>query len=228
MASILSCLSSTASATSSSDKDRQDSMESCLSVFDSWISVAIAAVVIGLVLEYGPGFSRRLNAAIPPFVPKLGAVLVILGVASELGLHVLSSQTVSAIRGIQKTRDGMQQERIETLNKQTAVLQLDLEREKEKRGARILKKAQYDILQELKGKIRAINITWGNDIESSAFAHQIIIALMNAGIDVKIYMPAADIKITGIFVFKDNMQDIDSDPLLNALHRADLYGGNGV
>ena len=83
-------------------------------------------------------------------------------------------------------------------------------------------------MQELKGKIRAINITWGNDIESSAFAHQIIIALMNAGIDVKIYMPAADIKITGIFVFKDNMQDIDSDPLLNALHRADLYGGNGV
>jgi hypothetical protein len=115
MASIFSCLAITASAASSNEARRLASLDVCLDSFDSLISVAIAAVVLGLVLEYAPEFSHRLKSIVPRSIPMVGAGLVILGVAGELGLHVRSSQTVTAIRGIQKTRDGEQQTRIAAL-----------------------------------------------------------------------------------------------------------------
>jgi hypothetical protein len=97
--------------------DPLDSLESSLS--ESLVAFAIGAVVIGLVLEYGPEFFH--SAKKRSFgITSVGAILVVLGVAGELGLHVRSSQIVSKIRVIQRDIDIAQRKTIAEVTERAA------------------------------------------------------------------------------------------------------------
>ena len=80
-----------------------DVLEASLSTLNVLLNLSIGAVVLGLIFEYAPDLSKRVHDIIPKFVPKLGAVLVILGVAGELALHIKSGALETTIKDIQRT-----------------------------------------------------------------------------------------------------------------------------
>jgi hypothetical protein len=91
-------------------------------------------------------------------------------------------------------------ERAASLEKDAAQLRLDLERERAKTDARILTESQYNILQELRGKVTRVNISWERNTECAFFANQIIQALDAAGIEMRVYFAPAGMVWTGVLV----------------------------
>jgi hypothetical protein len=107
--------------------------------------------------------------------------------------------------------------RAATAQTRTAELELDLEHEKEKRLGRTLNKEQFDALQKLKGKVTKANVRRERNAEVSILADNIVVALLQAGIDPKIYFaPPGDIW-TGIVVWSAKR---DGDPLVEAFTKA--------
>lgn len=101
--------------------DSIDTLESSLSSIETLVAFAIAAVVVGLVLEYGPEFFQHARER-KVGITTVGAILVILGVAGELALHVRSSQIVSKIRVLQHDIDTAQRRTIAEITKQATEL----------------------------------------------------------------------------------------------------------
>jgi hypothetical protein len=112
-------------------------------------------------------------------------------------------------------------------NLRTAQLQLDLEKERQKRAARVLSKEQYDTLQELRGIVSHVNITPASNLEAQAFASLIASALMDAGIEVRLYPSPPGHSWTGTYVYSPNRpSDPREDRLTGPFYRAELYGGD--
>ena len=115
------------------------------------------------------------------------------------------------------------------------IIKNDLEKQKQeltaeiaKRRARILTKEQFDALQTLKGQVSKINVMCENSVEPSLFASQIINALMDAGVDVKIYPAPPGMAWTGNMIYWTNFADDPrEEPLIGPFIKADLYGGHG-
>jgi hypothetical protein len=107
---------------------------------------------------------------------------------------------------------------------------LDLERERAKLAPRAITKQQWDALQELKGEVSEVNITyeWGN-LEAGQFVGQIQAALKNAGVKA-IQTPAEP-----NFHWSGNMFAIHTksdtpehdDPIVAAFTKAGLGGQAG-
>jgi hypothetical protein len=115
------------------------------------------------------------------------------------------------------------------LEKEAALLRLDLEKERAKTGPRLLTKEQWDILQQVKGKVAAVNITYVHDsIECGSFAAQIQTALMAAG--VKVIQTPAQAGFTWIgnmFAVNVNPGKPEDDPLVGPFIRVGLGGSVG-
>lgn len=80
-----------------------EALEYSLSALNVALNVSIGAVVLGLVLEYAPEFFSELHATRCKWVERVGAILVIAGVAGELLLHIRSEQIDNQIKSIQRT-----------------------------------------------------------------------------------------------------------------------------
>jgi hypothetical protein len=79
------------------------SLESSLSFLNRLLDISILLIVIGLILEFAPkAWSKFFGGAPHKRVEKLGEVLVILGVAGELALHIRSEQVEDKIKTAQR------------------------------------------------------------------------------------------------------------------------------
>jgi hypothetical protein len=97
-------------------------LERSLSTLNVLLDGAIAFVVIGLVLEYAPILWSELTSKVSAkfkasahVIEKTGEVLVILGVAGELAMHIWSSQMEDKIKSAQRDQISAQQRTIEQL-----------------------------------------------------------------------------------------------------------------
>jgi hypothetical protein len=165
-----------------------------------------------------------------------GAVITALAVAAlMLGTRVrdrdfetrMSESNVVA--GQARERASAADERAASLEKDAAQLRLDLERERSKTDARILTERQYNILQELRGKVTRVNISWELNTECAFFANQIIQALDAAGIKMRVYFAPAGMLWTGVLVTAPDIPGVayTDQPLIKTLHKAELWAGGG-
>lgn len=126
-------------------------------------------------------------------------------------------------------------ERAAKLENETAHLKLELEREVQKRAARLLTEEQKTILtSELKGKMTKINILVQNDIETKRWALDFLIAFQDAGITLsQIDLAPGEvfsIPGEGVIMYRpggfNDLNEVEKDPLYTALNKAGLYAGN--
>jgi hypothetical protein len=84
------------------------------------------------------------------------------------------------------------------------------------------------VLQTLKGKVSAVNVTALSDYEATRFADQIAQALGHAGIDVKIWPQRVGIVWTEIYVvIPKPVTDYSKEPLYEAFKNAGSRVGCG-
>ncbi|WP_063994304.1 hypothetical protein [Bradyrhizobium sp.] len=79
-----------------------DALDAYLSTLNIALNFAIGAVVLGLVLEYAPSLWGRFTRLSSHRIEKVGEILVIVGVAGELFLHMRSEQIDEKIKGSQR------------------------------------------------------------------------------------------------------------------------------
>jgi hypothetical protein len=77
-------------------------LEASLANINLVLDFAIGSIVLGLVLEYAPEFWSKLSRITPKWLEKVGEILVIAGVASELALHIRSGQIEDSIKSVQR------------------------------------------------------------------------------------------------------------------------------
>jgi hypothetical protein len=80
-----------------------EALENSLSALNFVLNFSIGAVVLGLVLEYAPEFWNTLHNSRWKRIEHIGAVLVVVGVAGELLLHIRSEQIDNQLKSIQRT-----------------------------------------------------------------------------------------------------------------------------
>jgi hypothetical protein len=78
-----------------------EALENSLSAINIVLNFSIGAVVLGLILEYLPEIWNVLHDR--KWIERVGAILVITGVAGELLLHIRSEQIDNKIKATQKT-----------------------------------------------------------------------------------------------------------------------------
>jgi hypothetical protein len=105
-------------------------------------------------------------------------------------------------------------------------LQEELEAEKNERAARILTPEQTQILGELKGQIRAVNITSANNAEPLSFAALLTRALTNAEVEVTYYQTPPGMAWAGVMIYAPDIpNDPNNHPLIRAFERAGILTG---
>lgn len=116
-------------------------------------------------------------------------------------------------------------------NERTAKLENENLRLKSKLQPRRLTKEQYDALQTLRGKIRAINVVLLNDdLEANSFGMQIVRALSDTGMQVKIYEGNAvrgqDVTLYDKHAFENpNGKPTGDEPIVGVLKKMGVFSG---
>ena len=177
------------------------------------------------------------KAALQAWLNALDVWLIIFGVLVAIGavggsvagfLHWRRSGQLQAIleaENLAQQNDIAQANaRAPVAQARTADLRIELEKEMENRLGRSLKKEEFDALQQLKGKITKVNIMKERSVEAAIFADQIIVALTQAGLDVKVYFAPPDYVWTGIMIWSPSPEN---DPLMDAFKKAGLLPGWG-
>jgi hypothetical protein len=118
-------------------------------------------------------------------------------------------------------------ERTAELTKEAGQLRLDLEKEKERTAARSITADQARILGSVGGKVPVVSIAWQKDLEAMSFASQLADVLRGAGVKVQIFEAHGEGRWTGILISFKDQRDPTSDPLLQSLVKANLYGASG-
>jgi hypothetical protein len=170
-------------------------LEAAAEFWENWGYVTLAAVLLGVVgesiVEFIPGLIK--SGSIRSKFGKASALLLVAGLAGEL---ITQPRTNAANATL-----------VALINKQTAQLQTDLEKERKKNLGRTITKEQFEALQELKGKVAKIYVQADASPDAQLFAAQITNALMNAGIEVKGFFPAPGSSMTGIMVYSKRAFD---------------------
>jgi hypothetical protein len=181
-----------------------------VSFWESWGYVALAAVFIGVVgetIEEFTNWPKRIGYE--KAITRISALILIAGLAGE-GITQSNSNATNATL-------------VALLNNQTGQLSLDLEKERTRNAARTWTKTQFDAIQAIKGIVPSVGILWPEHcIECFQLASYIEIALHSA--DVQIYGAHGipDDVSTGVFVRLPIGADLNNDPLIVALRKADL------
>jgi len=199
----------------------EDELEAAVSSCERIAIYFGGVVVIGLVIEIVLAIDH------PPYDSRLGEwgsvfadVLVAVGVMVEVLFSARGTRYQSELQRRSNDRLSLATTEAGKANLEVAWLKAQI-------APRVLSKEQYEELQTLNGQVSAVNVVWHADVEPSLFAAQIINALMDAGITVKVFNPRVGMAWTGIHVvFDDSVTDVGQDPLSNALQRAGLWGGN--
>jgi hypothetical protein len=182
-------------------------LEHSLSTLNLALNFAIGAVVLGLLLEYIP---EILSLHGLKSVVRLGAVLVIAGVAGELGLHIRSEQIDEQLKAQQKTTiaqlldrataaekaTALALERAATAEKSAAELKLQLARLNADRFLTTDQLATlHNVLSPYRGNTFWIVVEKGKedvDSEQELLAKQLTAAFIDAGWTKEIHWSAQD------------------------------------
>lgn len=212
-------------------------------------------VVGGLVLEvvltaefpaHAPKETSWYLAFIETWGPVFADVLVAIGVWGEIffsgkvrkvenELRRLSNEKVAAATEAAAEANkaaARAAERTAGLEKEAAILRVQLDQEIQKRTQRFLSDEQRTaMIAELRGKLKEIAVVTQNDIEANAFAMQLITVFSEAGVGIcwldppradKWFAPAGLLMYSPLGANEDQLGD---DPLYRALKAAKLFGG---
>ena len=118
------------------------------------------------------------------------------------------------------------------LEKEAAILRLELNREIQKHAQRFLSEEQREsMISELRGKLSEIAIVTQNDPEAQAFSIQLLSVFSSAGVKMYAIEPPREDKWfapAGLIMYSPDGSTEDrlkNDPLYLALKRANLFGG---
>ena len=191
---------------------------------------------------FGISLSALLNIAHIVFL----MAVAIAAVASVAAIHISSRMRAAADRELAQLKTEASAElesakaataqatayaanaeaEVKRVRSRSAQLQAELEGERNKRAARTLTEEQTQILGELKGKIRAVNITSANSAEPLSFASLVTRALTNAEVQVTYYRTPPGIAWTGVVIYAPDIPDDPENHLLvGAFERAGLLTG---
>lgn len=93
---------------------------------------------------------------------------------------------------------------------------------------RALTKEQFDELQNLRGKVAAVNLTSSSDVESTRFCAQIAKSLFMAGIDVTTFPQRVGLNWTDLYIVMPSpVDDFRNEPLFQAFRKAGFPVGCG-
>lgn len=188
-----------------------------------YIAIALIAVQVILIFSLVRGKTTKAVFAI------VSPVIVFAAAFFWMGDRV----TEMSIRGVGtiKTAVNAAQEYVE----QIRLIKEDLEKQKQeltteisKRRARTLTREQYEALQALRGHVAKINVMAEYSLEPIIFETQIVNALLDAGVGVKLYPGPPGATWTGNMIYWTGFtSDPKDDPLVGPFFKADLYGGHG-
>lgn len=129
-------------------------------------------------------------------------------------------------------RESLANERAANLEREAAVLRLELNREIQKHAQRLLTGEQKSaMILELKGKLSEILVVTQNDPEAFAFQIQIFGVFSEANVKIRgIEAPRADrwYAPAGLIMYSpagSTEEQLKDDPLYRALKKANLFGG---
>jgi hypothetical protein len=127
---------------------------------------------------------------------------------------------------------GQANERAANLEREAAVLRLELNREIQKHAQRLLTDEQKSaMILELKGKLSEILIVTQNDPEANLFKFQLLGAFSDAGVKIRVADPPRADKWyapAGLLMYSPSgstEEQLKDDPLYRALKRSNLFGG---
>jgi hypothetical protein len=177
-------------------------------VFLTAVAIAAVASVAALLL------SARIKAAADRELTQL---------KSEAFAELESTQTAVAQASAYAAS---LEEEAKRARSRSAQLQLELEAERTKRAARTLTPDQVQILGELRGKIRAVNITSANNPEPLSFASLVTRALTNAEVEVTYHRTPPGMAWAGVVIYAPDIpNDPKHHPLIGAFDRAGILTG---
>jgi hypothetical protein len=110
-------------------------------------------------------------------------------------------------------------------NERAAKLALDLEKERQKMAPRPWTKEQFEAIQSLKGKVKAIGIVSQKGcLECELLAQHILSAFHNAGAEIYVDLShSIDLPmVTGVSVLLPPSANLDNNPIVTALKKAGL------
>ncbi len=138
--------------------------------------VALGAVLVGVAGESLKEFTDwPARAGIERLVTRVSVLVLIVGLAGEC---VTQPNTNAANARL-----------VAIVNRQTAAIALDLEKERAKRQSRVLTQEQFDAIAGLKGRISSVSIAYASScVECSVYAQQIMFAFREANVDVKYFI----------------------------------------
>jgi hypothetical protein len=202
--------------------DRNEGLEEKIAGDQKFSHFCGWAVVIGLVIEVVLAFAHQKNASfIENWAPVLSAFLVAVGVFGEIHFSGKASKSEEELRRISNEKVAEANERASTANLEMVRLQVQL-------AARTISEEQFNILQKLKGKVRAVIVASDVDAEPAWFAHLIALVLQKADIEVGLITRKAEAHSTGNFIcdrlafHNPNGAATNGEPLFSAFNDAGI------
>ncbi len=189
-----------------------------------------AAVVAGLFIEVALAvFHVRADSFSGIFGTVLADELIFLGV---LGETLFGNRGKRAQSELQRRSDLALAEAVRAAseaNERAAKADLARVELEAKLADRHLTETQFNELQSLRDKVKAVAMTAASDAPSAMFAGEIALALRHAGIEVTIYAPRIGLVWFNLYiVFPQAPAAWQSEPLYAAFHKAGLSVGCGT
>ncbi len=171
---------------------------------------------------------------------KIAKLCVIIGVVGELLGDAEIFETTARLQVIQekviqnaKTDAANAISKAATIEREAAHLRIELDREIQKRLQRSLKPDQISAIRdEVMGKLDKVAVVIQHDIETQAFAIQIMGVLNDAGVVTYAPEPPRDDKWFapgGLIMYAPDARmgskELETDPLFSALRKAKIFGG---
>ena len=166
----------------------------------------------------------------------IGVILILLSFLSGFGALFASRRI-----------DAAQKARLEQFDKELTAAKTELASQQERAAEaerelletqtyqqpRQLTKAQFDAIQTLRGKYKAVNVAYESDADSVMFATELAVSLAAAGIKCELFPRSGAAHSTGGITLYDpnafenpNGKPTGGEPLLSTLKSVGLYGGS--
>ena len=152
-----------------------------------------------------------------------GAMLLSLGFAALAAVFVVAA--TAGVIAVQRREAAASAEKIELLRNANLRLEASI-------TPRSLTKEQFDAIQELRGKIAAVNVCSETDAKSYWFSQQVAIALQKAGIKVLGYERGPGVHSTANILYDEhaftnpNGKPTAGEPLTSVLAKAGIMTGS--
>jgi len=195
----------------------------------AWAERIAHLIIIGLAVDIIAAFILG-KSWLEITLNIVANVLIIAGVWGELRFSKRAKEAGDGIVAESLAIAAIANEKAAAANERTVKLQIALEEERQKRLGRVLTKAQFDILQTLRGKVSKVYVTCDRDPEALFFSGQITTALSHAGIKLEMHPPQTGDVGTGVLIVLGSSWPgkATDHPLVEAFLKTGLLIGGGV